>query len=121
MKLRHELLRRQYVGASIWHVYTAADAIEALKVAVPFDVATLDHDLEGIKRSTFEKTGQQVCRYIAAMAPKQRPGKIIIHSWNNEGSARMALILRAAGIPSERAAAPCSGVPDDDVDNEPPF
>lgn len=101
-EVRHEGFRKQLIGAELWHVYNVAEAIEALDVAVPFDVAFLDHDLKGIKVVGLEETGQEVCRYIARMSPALRPMRIVIHSWNNHGAAAMAGILQDASIPCER-------------------
>ena len=90
------------VGCVLVQAYTFQEAINALKNQDPFDEAHLDHDLSEAaaagKPSPNERTGQDVARFIVEMQPHLRPKKIILHSFNFHGRARMAQILNDAGI-----------------------
>lgn len=83
-------------------VFTVEAAIAALRDSERFEVAFLDHDLDG---RTFveerEGTGTEVAEFIAAMPPESRPRHIIVHSMNPEGARRMLDILLARGCYAE--------------------
>ena len=101
---RHNYFRGQSIGHSVDHVWTAAEAIEALNTREPYDVACLDHDLEaahypgmaeaGIVATT--PTGQAVADHIASMPEEKRPRRVIVHSFNPAGAVSMERALRGA-------------------------
>lgn len=69
----------------------------------PFDIILLDHDLEdvhyikvGEEDYPIERTGAEFCNWLIENGIKGSP-KIIIHSWNPSGRARMSNILRDGG------------------------
>jgi len=68
------------------------DAKTALCTDGPFDLIFLDHDLDNrvFVDSEEENTGYQLAKYIAENNVR---GKIIIHSMNTYGAARMQEIL----------------------------
>ena len=83
--------------------FTVAEAVQLLRDSERFDVAFLDHDLDG---RTFveerEGTGTEVAEYIAAsMQADKRPRRIIVHSHNPAGARRMAEVLRDCGCEVE--------------------
>lgn len=81
---------------------TAAGAIALLAMSVGpaaggfrFDVAYLDHDLDGTYQDPSEaNTGSAVVRWAAANRP--RVGRFVVHTMGNRGPA-MAAALGAAG------------------------
>jgi hypothetical protein len=91
-----------YIGCELTHVYNADDACKAL-AQEKFDVAQLDHDLEGVYEynPNHPNTGQVVAEFIVDLPPSQHPKKIIIHSWNYVGATSMRAALSMSGITSE--------------------
>lgn len=85
------------------HVWTANQAVKALRDSPPFDIVFLDHDLqlsEGLVGIGSPGNGTQVAYFIAHHLPRNRyPRRIVIHSHNEEGTARMEALLRPTGIP----------------------
>jgi CheY-like chemotaxis protein len=68
------------------------DAKTALDALGPFDIIYLDHDLDGrvFVDSEEPNTGYQLARYIAE---NNVGGKIILHTMNPWGAARMKRVL----------------------------
>jgi CheY-like chemotaxis protein len=80
----------------VWAVYDVAGAIDALEEGSPFDIAFLDHDLDGrIYVQESEGTGTEVAQHITTLEPADRPGLIVVHSFNPAGASRMLKILQA--------------------------
>ncbi len=80
-------------------VETAADCIARL--AEPWDVVFLDHDLGGMAfvDPEEEDTGSGVVRWVVANRP--RVGRFIVHSLNEGAATPMVADLQAAGYSAE--------------------
>ena len=80
-------------------VETAADCIARL--AEPWDVVFLDHDLGGMAfvDPQEEDTGSGVVRWVVANRPAV--GRFIVHSLNQGAAEQMVADLQAAGYPAE--------------------
>ena len=90
-------------SARIETAFTVEDAVQLLRDSERFDIAFLDHDLDG---RTFveerEGTGTEVAEYIAAsMNADERPRRVVVHSHNPAGARRMSDILRNCDCPVE--------------------
>src|SRR5574342_193254 len=106
---RHEGFDRQYRSDTVVHVWTVAEALDALN-QVKFDVAQLDHDLNDFSKTPSygdgvyggaraELTGYDVARHIAReMEESARPDLVIVHSVNPVGARAMMNVLRDAEI-----------------------
>lgn len=98
---RHRSFLAQNIGHVVVPVYKARHAINALEMYEPFDVASLDHDLDwqataGLE--PLEETGLTVARHIASMPPERRPKMVIVHSFNPVGAQAMYDVLAEAGV-----------------------
>lgn len=111
---RHEHYARQYDGHVVVHAYNFFDAVDVLSDE-RFDVVQLDHDLNDYVRDDAgkivldgarprERTGLYVAEYMYLMPDGARPRRVIVHSWNAIGAARIIHILRLAGIDCEYQA-----------------
>jgi hypothetical protein len=101
----NEERHRNFVMANIGHrvdqVYKAAHAIRAMEMSDPYDVASLDHDLD--EQSTMgltptELTGLDVVRAMVnpeGALKDKLPRTVIVHSYNNAGATNMVSLLRA--------------------------
>lgn len=96
---RHAHYAEQYRRWTITHAYSYDECVRALDAATtPFDVAQLDHDLDWMQAAGLPSpvpSGTNVAEYIAKLPPNRVPKTIVIHSWNRQGRARMAHLLRA--------------------------
>lgn len=93
---RQEAFRRRYPDAVI--VATAPACIERL--AEPWDLVYLDHDLGGnrLPGSDREDCGMVAVRYIIEHRPEHlEPAKFVIHSANHHRAQIMVADLRRAG------------------------
>ena len=86
---RHEAFDRLSKGHQVDHVYTVHEAITALETNPRYDLASLDHDLDGrhMVASEDPSTGYWVAKHIAGMS--KRPNSVQIHTWNGAGAHRM--------------------------------
>lgn len=97
---RHEGFRERYAGHALTHCYTAQEAIQTLMLEPAFDVVQLDHDLGGrVYCKSDEESGYAVAQAIVNMAGGKYPGKVAIHSWNNEASYRMMRLFVEKDLP----------------------
>lgn len=84
--------------------YTAQHAIAFLQYE-PFDLVSLDHDLEPQHYESLEAdhtgTGMEVAHWIAANG-RERVSRVIVHSWNPWQAAKMERTLCEAGVPCVR-------------------
>lgn len=104
---RHRRFAAKAIGHVVAHAYTARAAIRTLETEPPFDVASLDHDLNDVHIAAYvsgasvpeEETGAEVARYIAEH-PACWPQLVVCHSFNEPGRRRMGAILRDAGVRS---------------------
>lgn len=97
-KLRHAKFIRAHIGKDVTYVWTAEEAIKALKNNV-FDEVSLDHDLGGVSSQLTEPaagegSGYDVALFIAKMSPEKRPKLVILHSFNPAGVLRMGQAIR---------------------------
>jgi hypothetical protein len=71
------------------------DARKAIETAGPFDLIFLDHDLDGriFVDSEEDNTGFQLAKYISEM---DLDARIVLHSMNPIGAARMKEVLPEA-------------------------
>jgi CheY-like chemotaxis protein len=109
---RHRRYARENIGTVVDHVRSADEAITMLRAHSPYDVASLDHDLDPeatLGRAPRCPTGMKVAEFIAAMPELLRPRRVIVHSFNPRARPKMVRLLRAAGVPAEeRPFAPAS-------------
>jgi len=100
---RHEEFRRVFHNVARKHVYTAAQAIRALRNSPPFDLVCLDHDLEKSAELINVRdpgNGTQVALFInQRLDPDHYPRRVLIHSKNPVRPSRMAALISAVGIP----------------------
>ena len=100
---RHAEFERILHGTSRLHVYTAAQAIAALRDNAPYDLVCLDHDLGDCQNRMLAVEpgdGTEVALFINLhLERRQYPKRVLIHSWNHAGRERMAELIRAVGIP----------------------
>lgn len=97
--LNWELLARDIVPSLVARATTVESAIRILDSSPQFEVAFLDHDLDGRQMvEEIEGTGTAVAQHIAQMAPEKRPRRVIVHSFNPDGAERMMKILTIARI-----------------------
>ena len=90
-------------------VWTADEAMAAL-ASERFDLVYLDRDLYdhgALERGIYLARGQRdsgetVATFIASQPADARPARVIVHSWNDDGAARMVATLKTAGVPVER-------------------
>lgn len=94
---RHELFKAAWGKHDITHVWTASEAIRALRETT-FELVTLDHDLGPASHGN----GLRVARHIAQMPGALRTMQVCVHSANPVGSAAMLDTLRRAGIDAQR-------------------
>lgn len=94
---RHVRFRHNSIGMDVVHVYSHEEAVQAL-AGDRFDQIFLDHDLSvaaacGVAPAD-EKTGYDTALAVAALPPDRLPDLVVIHSWNDPGSARMLTVLQ---------------------------
>lgn len=95
---RLETARRVYAQEHDLHIVTTAKAaIDALQNDT-FDVAMLDHDLEGefFVDSSRVDCGMEVVRWMVQNRPVV--GNVIVHSWNQRAGLEMTDALKKAGF-----------------------
>ncbi|MEI7826119.1 MAG: cyclic-phosphate processing receiver domain-containing protein [Chlorobiaceae bacterium] len=105
--LRHEVFAEQCKtrGNEPFHAHTI-DEFMGLTDGKHFDIVHLDHDLNDFSfiskftdmYGTGEQNGVDAARWLAVQLPEHRPSKVVIHSWNPSGAARMRAILEEAGF-----------------------
>jgi hypothetical protein len=100
---RHREFDQILRGIPCLHVYTAKQAISALRDNAPYSLVCLDHDLGNFQNKLLTEdpgSGTDVALYINLhLERKQYPRRVMIHSWNSVGRERMASLIRAVGIP----------------------
>ena len=107
LRERHEVFKIRYQGHQLFHAWTAEECISLLKKQ-KYDLITLDHDLGEVRSESYNeaflaKDGGDVAHWIANHLDKALyPPKVIIHSWNPNGSRSMYLTLQSVGISVER-------------------
>jgi CheY-like chemotaxis protein len=113
MESRQREFRRWFVGHTHDEAQTAPDAIRLLEY-FEYDLVMLDHDLaeehyltlsEGLSEDLVGDgplyspgTGMDVVDHILQMPRKQRPKKVIVHSWNMVRSVEMYARLQEVGV-----------------------
>ncbi len=94
---RHDVFGDRWAEHELTHVWTYAQAIEALERET-FDRLALDHDLALRLPEPGELTGYDVARYLVERVPRERwPKQVVLHSHNGRGRRAMAELLLAAG------------------------
>jgi hypothetical protein len=98
---RWKAYRYQTIGCDVKHVETAKACMLAMMNDEKYDLVSLDHDLGG---KTFqeekENSGTEVAEFIKHMLPAYKyPTKIVIHSWNPQGAARIMNAIATTKIP----------------------
>jgi CheY-like chemotaxis protein len=99
---RHREFQKILADSERTHVWTASQAIDALRDNPPYDLLCLDHDL-GDQRNRLLLTppgdGADVAVFINIKLEKNKyPKRVLIHSWNPTGAQRMADLIRSVGI-----------------------
>jgi CheY-like chemotaxis protein len=98
---RHKAFMRANIGNNVDHVWSAREAIEAIDLNEPYDVASLDHDLDWKAQAgmrPLEETGMVVAHHIASMPKERQPRQVIVHSFNPVGGKNMFDLLVSAGV-----------------------
>jgi CheY-like chemotaxis protein len=105
--LRHEVFAEQAKagGHEAFHARTLGEFM-GLTDGKHFDEVWLDHDLNDFQHESKwtdmygdgEQNGVDAARWLAAQLPEHRPSKVVIHSWNPTGAARMRATLEEAGF-----------------------
>lgn len=88
-KTRLSTFRRKLIGAVVICTEHAADCIRELETNEQFDLILLDHDLEG---KTYVPSGPGTGYEVALWLknhPEKKPSKIILHTCNEYGAAKM--------------------------------
>ena len=95
---RHRHFARWFREQELVAVRTVDEAMDALDRGPAFDVAFLDHDLNGFGQTSVmpglyggqtELTGADVAMFIRNLPRFRRPQRVIIHSWNPPGALGM--------------------------------
>lgn len=94
---RHTLFRQVFRGHEVAEATSAEQAIAFLRIAVAYDIVSLDHDL-GMNAGN----GMIVARHIASMPGRIRPRQVLVHSANPVGAQTMLDTLQRAGIDAQR-------------------
>jgi CheY-like chemotaxis protein len=82
---RHTTLR----GSAVTCVEYVPDCIREIENSEPFDIIFLDHDLGGkIYVPSGPCTGYEVAQWLKGH-PEKMPGKVILHTCNENGAAYM--------------------------------
>ena len=96
LDLRIQWFKRELVGNSVDFFVKASDVLEALKT-IEYDLIFLDHDVTmehyGNPEKYFEDSGSGVARFLYYNKNSLK-SKIIVHSCNPHGSARMMNFLK---------------------------
>lgn len=95
---RHEKFQLGTIGVTKVMVTTPEETIDYLMGDDRFDIVCLDHDLEGkIYCPSDERSGFAVCQFLNTMPVEKLPGKVILHSYNEEGVENMHRELYGLG------------------------
>jgi CheY-like chemotaxis protein len=94
---RHALFRQVFRGHEVAEATTAEHAVNFLRIAVTYDIVSLDHDLGPSPGS-----GLDVARRIAGMPENIRPRQVLVHSANPVGAQAMLDTLLRAGVNAQR-------------------
>jgi CheY-like chemotaxis protein len=88
-RIRLETFRRKLIGAAVTCVEHAADCIKELNENGPWSFCFLDHDLDNLTYvPSGPGTGYEVALWLKNH-PDKKPKKIILHTCNEQGAARM--------------------------------
>jgi CheY-like chemotaxis protein len=86
---RLAIFRRKLIGAAVTCVEYVPDCIREIEDNEPFDIIFLDHDLGGkIYVPSGPGTGYEVAQWLKNH-PEKMPGKVILHTCNENGAACM--------------------------------
>jgi len=114
---RHDIFDERSKGHNITHVYTAKDAISALKTT-KFDYVCLDHDLGNmsfVESDGIYETGYTVAKFIAYEMDHADLPIFVVHSWNIVGATNIKNLLQ--NVTDKIIMAPfCSWVPPQIID-----
>lgn len=99
--VRHQQYDQRYPNDEVTHVATVQDFDDALRLLGPFDVVSLDYDLNEYSTVTLRydgeiATGLDACGYMVKHMAKI--GQVVIHSRNDAGSKEMMDFLTSKGI-----------------------
>lgn len=93
---RLKAFRRMFIGHTVITVKFVKDCLYQLQNESPFDIVFLDHDLDG---KTFVPsgpgTGYEVAEWLRDN-PLKKPNRIVLHTFNKDGAARMMEVLPEA-------------------------
>lgn len=105
--LRHEIFAEQAKagGHESFHAHTV-DEFAGLIDLHDFDQVFLDHDLNDFQYESRSADmygdnmvdGRAAAHWLVSLLPERRPSKVVIHSWNPTGAARMRAILEENGF-----------------------
>ena len=97
LRERYEHFRRSHPDDRVIWAPSAYEFRAILSIASRFDEIWMDHDLE---EADATEDGQDAAMYIAMhLEHSKYPDRIVIHSWNPEGTLDMLDILEPTGIP----------------------
>ncbi len=99
---RHRRFGELMIGHDVTHAATIEEACKALAEDAPFDLVSLDHDLDK-HTCRLGESGRDVSRFIIEILPRNRhPRSIVIHSCNVVAAEAMERDFLGTGIPVSR-------------------
>jgi DNA-binding response OmpR family regulator len=93
--IRQDHFAIRFAGHHVQHCYDVK-RFRIYYSARTWDLVHLDHDL-GTK-----ETGMDAVDYMVSLRDDRRPGRVVVHSWNPDGSKLMASTLHRHGFNVER-------------------
>lgn len=99
--IRHSQFRLRRPDWRTTSVFTAAEAIEALK-NTRFDVVQLDHDLGEYDADLNELNGMVVVDWITQNLKPDGAPIFVVHSWNTPAAMTMVETLRKHGFDARK-------------------
>ena len=93
--VRQRHFAARFHGHDVWHCYDVA-RFRRQYGARDWDLVHLDHDL-----GTSE-TGMDAVDFMVSLKDERRPDRVVVHSWNPDGSKLMAATLHRHGFNVEK-------------------
>jgi hypothetical protein len=101
---RHRKFMMENIGSIVDQAYLVPQAIAFLDKNPPYDIASLDYDLDWQSAAGLEPIeirGIVAVEHIVEMLPEKRPKLVIVHTHSRNGRNLMCQMLREADISHE--------------------
>lgn len=103
--VRHVAFDRMFLGHEVLHARDYHTGMELIRFE-SLDLACLDHDLNDFGKNSVvpgmyggsELTGLDFAKWLASLPRGMWPGRVLVHSHNEEGAQSMETVLRVAGL-----------------------